>query len=121
VWKRRSNRVRRLALRLGLLALSLCTWPALSIDMAGAQRRQWTLEKCERYKAAWLTLVSRRGTTDLGPQFVESHDAFIASGCTKQADVCPRSARELDVANAMVIAAMNAGGASTFPPFACRT
>lgn len=64
--------------------------------------------------------MTNRGIADISPQFRESHDAFIASGCTKQADVCPRSARELDVANAMVIAAMNAGAASTFPPFACR-
>lgn len=112
--------MRRLAAQSALLALLLAAWPALSGDMDGTQRRQWTLEKCERYKAAWLGLVSRRGTADLGAQFVESHDAFIASGCTRQADVCPRSARELDVANAMVIAAMNAGAASTFPPFACR-
>ncbi len=112
--------MRRLAGPSGLLAVLLVAWPALSNDMDGAQRRQWTLEKCERYRAAWLGLVSRRGTAGLGPQFVESHDAFIASGCTKQADVCPRSAQELDVANTMVIAAMNAGAASTFPPFACR-
>ncbi len=110
----------RLAVRCGLLALLLGAWPALSSDKEGTQRRQWTLAKCERYKTAWLTLVSRRGIADLGPQFLESHDAFIASGCTTRADVCPRSARELDVANAMVIAAMNAGAASTFPPFACR-
>lgn len=93
---------------------------ALAGDMDGTQRRQWTLEKCERYKAAWLTLIGRRGTGGLGALFLESHDAFIASGCTRQADVCPRSATELEVANVMVIAAMNAGAASTFPPFACR-
>ena len=50
----------------------------------------------------------------------DRHEAFIASGCTRQGNVCPRSAEELDLANMMVVAAMNAGTASTFPPFACR-
>ena len=31
-----------------------------------------------------------------------------------------RSAEELDLANVMVILAMNVGTASTFPPFSCR-
>ena len=56
----------------------------------------------------------------LGQEFLDRHEAFLASGCTAQANVCPRSAEELDLANMMVVAAMNAGTASTFPPFACR-
>ena len=53
-------------------------------------------------------------------EFIERHQAFLASGCTATADVCPRSPEELEVANALVILAMNAGSASTFLPFACR-
>jgi hypothetical protein len=51
---------------------------------------------------------------------VERHEAFLASGCTAKADVCPRSSEELEVANFLVVLAMNAGTASTFLPFACR-
>lgn len=80
----------------------------------------WTQEKCARYKAAWMNLLARRGTQGLGPDFLASHEAFLASGCTAKAEVCPRSGPELDVANILVIAAMNAGTASTFLPFACR-
>ena len=80
----------------------------------------WSEVKCERYKKAWSTAIARRGTRGIGPEFIERHEAFLASGCSTQADVCPRSAEELDLANIMVIAAMNAGTASTFPPFACR-
>jgi hypothetical protein len=36
------------------------------------------------------------------------------------ADVCPRSGEEIETANVLTIAAMNAGMASTFLPFACR-
>jgi hypothetical protein len=80
----------------------------------------WTAEKCRRYRIAWTDLMQRRGRTGLTDQFVASHDAFIARGCQDPRDVCPRSPDDLDVANAMTIAAMNAGTASTFLPFACR-
>ena len=82
--------------------------------------KSWPEVKCERYGKAWTEALARRGRQGLSPEFVERHEAFLASGCTAPADVCPRSSEELDLANIMVVAAMNAGTASTFPPFACR-
>ncbi|WP_029031197.1 hypothetical protein [Salinarimonas rosea] len=87
---------------------------------ARAQDDDWTREKCRRYTAAWAEATRRLGTEGISAQFVARHDAFLASGCTAPADVCPRSEAELALANVMVILAMNAGTASTFPPFACR-
>ncbi|MBB4040682.1 hypothetical protein GGR34_002339 [Microvirga flocculans] len=84
------------------------------------QSKSWPEVKCERYSKAWAEALARRGTRGLSQEFIERHDAFLASGCTARADVCPRSAEELDMANIMVVAAMNAGTASTFPPFFCR-
>ncbi|HEX2552975.1 MAG TPA: hypothetical protein VHL98_04685 [Microvirga sp.] len=103
---------------------ALAAWTLLlgSPDPAAQEGRSqtWSEVKCERYAKAWSDLLSRRGKAGLGPDFIERHEAFTASGCTARADVCPRSAEELDVANVMVILAMNAGTASTFLPFACR-
>ena len=82
--------------------------------------KSWPEVKCERYGKAWTEALTRRGRQGLSSEFVERHEAFLASGCTTRADVCPRSTEELDLANIMVVAAMNAGTASTFPPFACR-
>jgi hypothetical protein len=79
----------------------------------------WRETKCARYKASWSEALSRRGSGGLSPGFLASHEAFIASGCTDQGHVCPRSPAELDLANIMTIKAMNAGTASTFLPFAC--
>jgi hypothetical protein len=84
------------------------------------RRQSWSEIKCERYKKAWSDALARRGTKGLGQPFIASHEAFLASGCSIRGDVCPRSAEELDLANILVIAAMNAGTASTFLPFACR-
>ncbi len=99
---------------------------AVAFQMTAAAQTQttpsptWTEVKCDRYRKAWTDILARRGAEGLGPDFVTSHDAFLASGCTAKADVCPRSREELALANVLTIAAMNAGAASTFLPFACR-
>lgn len=93
------------------------------IGVAAAQNapsKDWREVKCERYRAAWTEALARRGTKGVGREFLDNHEAFLASGCTMQGNVCPRSEEELALANIMVVAAMNAGTASTFPPFACR-
>ena len=113
------SRVTRLIAALALLASLTSSGAALS----GAPKsppQSWSEVKCERYKAAWAQILKRRGAGGIGPEFRERHEAFLASGCTAQADVCPRSGEEIEVANWLTIAAMNAGTASTFLPFACR-
>ncbi|KLK94229.1 hypothetical protein AA309_04540 [Microvirga vignae] len=87
---------------------------------ASAQEPSWPEVKCARYKKAWSDALARTGRKGLGQEFLDRHEAFLSSGCTTKADVCPRSSEELALANMMVVAAMNAGTASTFPPFACR-
>ena len=81
--------------------------------------RSWREVKCARYRTAWSEALTRFGTGGLGRDFLQRHEAFLASGCLADADVCPRSAEEFKLANIMVILAMNAGAASTFPPFKC--
>ncbi len=73
-----------------------------------------------RYKAAWAQLEKQRGLAGLGPEFLSRHDSFMAQGCRESTHVCPRSDAELEVADMMVVAALNGGMASTFPPFSCR-
>ncbi|KUL95002.1 hypothetical protein DK26_13155 [Bosea sp. WAO] len=80
----------------------------------------WPAVKCERYRKAYDEATRRFGTKGLGPEFLARHDAFMASGCQTPPDVCPRSTEELNLANIMVMAGMNAGLSSTFMPFACR-
>ena len=83
-------------------------------------RADWAEVKCARYTKAWHEALRRYGRTGLSEEFLSRHDAFLASACMGEANVCPRSPEELALANVMVIQAMNAGTASTFPPFACR-
>ena len=101
-----------------LLFLLACQW----VVPAAAQQRppNWAETKCIRYKAAWGELVKQRGVAGLGPDFLKRHADFIETGCRTSTNVCPRSSGELEVADMMVIAALNGGMASTFPPFSCK-
>lgn len=110
------------AVTASFVALLFCTMTGGSSQAAAQERpsQSWPEVKCARYKKAWSDALARRGAEGLGRDFLERHEAFLASGCTARTDVCPRSAQELDLANMMVVAAMNAGTASTFPPFSCR-
>ncbi len=108
-------------------ALALCgVLVALAALLAGATAAArepaapWPEVKCKRYAAAWTEALRRKGPGGLGADFIARHDAFIAGGCRESTNVCPRSGEELAMANVMVVAALNAGMASTFPPFACR-
>lgn len=79
----------------------------------------WTTRKCEIYSTAWSRALDLHGDAGLGAGFVESQEAFIASGCADGAKVCPTSDAEIRLADNLTILSMNEGMASTFVPFAC--
>ncbi|WP_186417228.1 hypothetical protein [Bosea sp. CS1GBMeth4] len=105
-----------------LLALSATaptsaqTEPAPPSQITGT----WPDVKCQRWRSAYDEALRRFGRKGLGEEFLARNEAFIASGCRNPPDVCPRSTEELNFANVMVMAGMNAGVSSTFMPFACR-
>lgn len=86
----------------------------------GETQRTWPEEKCFRYGKAWNDVLQRWGTKGVSSEFLSSHNAFIEGGCSERANVCPRSDRELEFANILSIAAINAGITGSFLPFACR-
>lgn len=100
-----------------LVVATLSAAPAVAEDAATAR---WRAEKCHRYATAWREALSLAGVSGVSPGFLAAHQAFIASGCRAPRDICPRSDAERHLADMMTIAAMNAGTASTFPPFRCR-
>lgn len=81
----------------------------------------WPTEKCNRYKKAYEQALNRQGKKGIGPDFLASHDAFLAANCQARAEVCARSREELDLANRLVLMAMNSGMSGTFLPFNCRS
>lgn len=89
--------------------------------MASGTPDAWTQEKCVRYERAWRELLPTFVAKGVTGAFVSGNEAFIAAGCANGADVCPASPADFELANALTIAAMNFGTASTFLPFVCRS
>jgi hypothetical protein len=100
-----------------LAAMMVLAIPALA---QVSREETWPRIKCDNYRKAWAFTLARRDRQGLGAEFIAAHEAFLASDCNGERNVCPRSKEELDLANLMVILAMNAGTASTFLPFACK-
>ncbi len=80
----------------------------------------WPTEKCNRYKKAYDQSIAYLGKKGLSAEFLASHDAFLAANCQARAEVCARSKEELELANRLVLMAMNSGMSGTFLPFTCR-
>lgn len=81
----------------------------------------WPTEKCSRYRKAYDQSIAYLGKKGLSAEFLASHDAFLAANCQARAEVCARSKQELDIANKLVLMAMNSGMSGTFLPFTCRS
>lgn len=104
------------ARRLGSVIAAIC----LMIPTASAQSplTEWQITKCRVY-AETLEQLTSDGVEGLSASFIEENAAFIERDCVERVPVCPRTQADLDVANVLTIAAMNAGTASSFLPFAC--
>ena len=115
-----------MTVRLLCVALAIVAAPVASATgraFAGFKSiapQDWHDVKCRRYKKAWVEVLGREGTQGLGKDFLDRHEAFLASNCTRPSDVCPRSFEELKLANIMVVRSMDFGAASTFVPFYCH-
>jgi len=83
-------------------------------------RSAWQVEKCEVFAKALDRILARMGTDDVSPDFIDNNRAYIASGCLAPVDACPKTPKDIEIANGLTIATMNAGAASTFSPFRCR-
>lgn len=113
----------RLQLRVGGAGL-LAGMVILGGTAAFAQQgggTDWPTEKCNRYRKAYDQSIARLGRKGLGAEFLASHDAFLAANCQARAEVCARSKEELELANRLVLMAMNSGMSGTFLPFNCRS
>nr|WP_314256675.1 hypothetical protein [uncultured Devosia sp.] len=101
-------------IRIGL-GLALMAAPAA----AEAVPTNWPAEKCSIYAAAWNKALDMFGSDQMNYAFLAGNENFIAGGCSDAGLICPQSEQELDVANALSLAMINAGAASTFLPFNC--
>lgn len=84
------------------------------------ERSDWQEKKCDVYARALTEILDHVGREAVSERFLAQNRAFIDSGCLADVDACPESDAEIEVANGLTIATMNAGAASSFSPFRCR-
>jgi hypothetical protein len=97
---------------------------AFAEDEAGeteATRSDWQIEKCEVYAKAFADILDHIGRDGVSPLFLSRNSEFIESGCLADVDACPETDKDVEIANGLTIATMNAGAASSFSPFRCRS
>ncbi|WP_439527760.1 hypothetical protein [Pannonibacter sp.] len=111
---------RRREIVVTVLSVALAIAAVGSAGATDTGAADWTLEKCRRYRDAAQEALQRFGSIGLSDEFLSRHRAFLDRDCADPRDVCPRSPQELAFADRLIIRAMNAGTASTFPPFGCR-
>jgi len=107
----------RLITTLVLATVSLSPGPGIAQE--DGQLTAWQAEKCRIYRDSWEKALDFFGTNDMNYNFIAQNENFMASGCTAPISVCAQSNQERDIANALTLAMMNAGAASTFLPFRC--
>lgn len=103
------------ALAVSIIAL----WPTVARAQLPEALSDWQVEKCQIYTESWHKALDFFGTDNLNYSFIAQNENFITSGCTAPASVCAQSSQEYEIANALTLAMMNAGAASTFLPFRC--
>lgn len=112
-------RYRRVTAALLLVGLSVASLdPVLA---QGTDGDGWTQRKCVLYTAAWKRVVGDERPAGVSDEFVSAHDAFLASGCLDRGRVCPRSPRELEIADILSLMAVSEGMAGSFLPFDCSS
>lgn len=79
----------------------------------------WSLQKCALYSAAWGDVRKSYDLTGASPEFLADHQSFVDQGCPGEMRVCAVTAKDIELANTMIILSMNEGMASTFAPFGC--
>jgi hypothetical protein len=92
------------------------TQPARAQD-TGAD--SWTERKCILYTTASNHFFGQGTPEGVSERFMSEHAAFLASGCLDRGHVCPRSQRELEIADTLSLMAVAEGMAGSFLPFNC--
>ena len=84
-----------------------------------APGRDWPHEKCFRFGRDWSEALRRFGRNGLSAGFLAGGDAFARSGCVAAEKLCPETAKDRKLADALAIRVVNEGMSTTFLPFDC--
>jgi hypothetical protein len=63
--------------------------------------------------------LRRFGRNGASEGFLEGNDAFLRSGCRAARMLCPQTAKDRKLADALAIRVVNEGMSTTFLPYGC--
>lgn len=106
----------------GIASIAVTGIPALAQEagVTAEERSDWQRKKCDVYTKALGEILDHVGRDSVSERFLARNQEFIDSGCLADVDACPETEDDIEVANGLTIATMNAGAASSFSPFRCR-
>lgn len=102
-----------------VLFVGIAPWRPLPALAQGTEALSWTEQKCALYTAAWHHIAPDRAPDGVSDEFIAAHDEFLSSGCLDRGHVCPRTPRELEIADMLSLMAVAEGMAGSFLPFNC--
>lgn len=102
-----------------MLVVGIGLFPPLHALAQGTAVLSWTEQKCVLYTAAWNHLAPDGVPDGVSDEFMTAHNAFLSSGCLDRGRVCPRTRRELEIADMLSLMAVAEGMAGSFLPFNC--
>jgi hypothetical protein len=80
-----------------------------------APKRDWTEEKCFRYARDWNEALRRFGPEGFSGRFVAGNAGFIRAGCRPLQPICPATAKDRKLADALAIRVVNEGHVDDIP------
>jgi hypothetical protein len=98
--------------------LALAVVPVLCALATPGAATPWSERKCQLYARAWDAVRQGDGLDGIGPGFVATQEAFVASGCT-DGSVCPEGEAERALADKLSLMAISEGMTGSFLPFSC--
>ncbi len=101
-----------------LVMLAAFAWSRTAADSAET-KRNWPQEKCFRYARDWNDALHRFGLAGFSPAFLAGNAEFIRAGCRALGMICPSTAKDRALADALAIRVVNEGLSTTFLPFDC--
>ncbi|RBP16436.1 hypothetical protein DFR50_10578 [Roseiarcus fermentans] len=110
--------MKRLRRRVALALLAATAVGPVAAD-SPAPKRDWRQEKCFRYGRDWDEALRRFGRDGLSAGFLAGNGAFLKAGCVASKPICPKTARDRKLADALAIRVVNEGMSPTFLPFDC--
>ncbi|WP_404426136.1 hypothetical protein [Thalassospira australica] len=103
---------------LGFIAFAPATSHA---NEAPPEPLSWREKKCAMYQDIRAEVLQYIPADEIGQDFLDAEENYIAGGCRGRAYACPETVSQLQYADAMSLRVMSGGISGTFLPYGCES